>query len=117
MRFRPVTKKFWLVVYRLLKGKGLRFFSGPKNYGQVISNKTTKGMYDPKESEINFAVPDERHLRNQDRQLGRIIQPGPIKESLKLVRGHDDIILMGDCKRVSKGLKFDKMGDVNLWGH
>ena len=117
MRFRPVTKKFWLVVYRLLKGKGLRFFSGPKNYGQVISNKASKGLYDPKESEINFAVPDERHLRNQDRQLGRIIQPGPIKESLKLVRGHDDIILMGDCKRVSKGLKFDKMGDVNLWGH
>ena len=27
MRFRDVTKKFWLVVYCLLKGKGIRFFS------------------------------------------------------------------------------------------
>ena len=26
MRFREITKKFWLVVYRLLKGKGLLFF-------------------------------------------------------------------------------------------
>ena len=33
MRFRDVTKKFWLVAYRLLKGKGIRFFSGPKKMG------------------------------------------------------------------------------------
>ena len=59
MRFRDVTKKFWLVVYRLLKGKGIRFFSGPKNYGQVISKTTTRGNYNPEKSDINFAVPDE----------------------------------------------------------
>ena len=65
MRFRPVTKKFWLVVYRLLKGKGLRFFSGPKNYSQVISKKTKKGRYNPHNAEVNFAVPDECYLRRQ----------------------------------------------------
>ena len=59
MRFRDVTKKFWLVVYRLLKGKGIRFFSGPKNWGQVVSKDAQLGNYDPKCSEINFAVPDE----------------------------------------------------------
>ena len=66
MRFRSVTKKFWLVVYRLLKGKGLCFFSGPKNYGQVVSKKTKKGRYNPHDAEINFAVPDEHYLRHQD---------------------------------------------------
>ena len=59
MRFRDVTKKFWLVVYRLLKGKGIRFFSGPKKWGQVVSKDAQLGNYDPKCSEINFAVPDE----------------------------------------------------------
>ena len=117
MRFRNVTKKFWLVVYRLLKGKGLRFFSGPKNYGQVISKETTKGKYDPKKSEINFAVPDERYLRTQDRVLGRLISPGIIKDSMQIIRNHKDIVLMADCKRVAKGLRSDRMGDVDLWGH
>ena len=59
MRFRDVTKKFWLVVYRLLKGKGIRFFSGPKNWGQVVSKEAKLGCYDPRNAEINFAIPDE----------------------------------------------------------
>ena len=33
-----------------------------KNYGQVISKETTKGKYDPKKSEINFAVHFDTHL-------------------------------------------------------
>ena len=117
MRFREVTKKFWLVVYRLLKGKGLRFFSGPKNYGQVISKVTTRGKYDPDKSEINFAVPDERQLCSQDRILGRIIQPGLIDASMNMLKNHKDIVLMADCKRLAKGLTGQMMGDVNLSGH
>ena len=117
MRFRDVTKKFWLVVYHLLKGKGLRFFSGPKNYGQVISKMTTRGKYDPEQSEINFAFPDERQLCSQDRILGRIIQPGIIDASMSMLENHKDIVLMADCNRLAKGLTGDRMGDVNLWGH
>ena len=112
-----MTKKFWLVVYRLLKGKGLQFFSGPKNYGQVISKKTKKGKYNPNEAEVNFAIPDECYLHQQDQQMGRIIQPGLIEESMKMIKDHDDIVLMADCDRVAKGLRSDNMGDVNLWGH
>ena len=47
MKYRDVTKTFWLVVYLLLKGKGLKFFSGPKNFGQVVSKDTTRGKYNP----------------------------------------------------------------------
>ena len=117
MRFRPVTKQFWLVVYRLLKGKGLRFLSRLKNWGQVVSEEVSKGKYDPKKSEVNFAVPDERYLQSMDRVLGRIIDPGIIDDSMKMIEGHKDIVLMADCKRVAKGLKGEFLGDVNLWGH
>ena len=92
MRFRDVTKKFWLVVYRLLKGKGIRFF------GQVISKTTTRGNYDPEKSDINFAVPDERYLRTQDGILGQMIQPRIIEGSMNMLKNHKDIVLMADCK-------------------
>ena len=117
MHFRAVTKQFWLVVYRLLKGKGFRFLSGPKNWGQVVSEEAPKGKYDPKKSEVNFAVPDERYLQSMDSVLGRIIDPGIIDDSMKMIEGHKDIVLMADCKQLAKGLKGDSLGDVDLWGH
>ena len=117
MRFRAVTKKFWLVVYQLLKGKGIRFFSGPKNWGQVVSKEAKPGKYDPKSAEINFAVPDERYLRCQDRRFGKLIQPGIMKDSLRILKDHPDVVLMADCKRLSKGLKGERLGDIDLWSH
>ena len=117
IRFRAVTQKFWLVVYRLLKGKGIRFFSGPKNWGQVVSKQTKLGKYDPKSSEINFAVPDERYLRSQDKRFGKFIQPGIMRDSLRILQDHPDVVLMADCKRLSKGLKGEQLGDIDLWSH
>ena len=66
---------------------------------------------------MNFAVPNEHYLHQQDQRVGCIVQPGLINESMKLIKDHDDIALMADCKRVAKGLRSDNMGDVNLWGH
>ena len=59
MRFRTITKKFWSVVYRLLKGKGIQFFSGTKNWGHIILKMSKRGQMNPKDSKINFAVPNE----------------------------------------------------------
>ena len=98
MKYREVTKTFWLTSYQLLKGKGLRFFSGPKNYGQVVSKDTTRGKYDPKQSEINFAVPDEWYIRSQDKILSQIIPPGMVEDSFKIAEHHKDVVLMADCK-------------------
>ena len=117
MKYRDITKTFWLVMYQLLKGKGLRFFSGPKNFGQVVSKDTTRGKYDPRKLEINFAVPDERYLRSQDKILRQVIPPGMIEDSFKILQHHKDVVLMANCKRVAKGLKSVRMGDVDLWGH
>ena len=78
---------------------------------------TTTGKYEPEKSDINFAVPDERHLHSQDRILGRIIQPGIIDASMNMLENHKDVVLMADCKCLAKGLTGYRMGDVNLWGH
>ena len=85
--------------------------------GKSSVKKTTKGKYDPKKSEINFAVPDECYLRTQDRVLGQLIPPGIIEDSMKIIENRKDIVLMADCKRLAKDLRSDRMGDVDLWGH
>ena len=36
---------------------------------------------------------------------------------MKIIENHKDIVLMADCKRLAKGLRSDRMGDVDLWGH
>ena len=116
MRFRSVTKKFWTVVYRIVRGIGIRLFSGPKNWGQVVANVAKRGHYDPQKSNINFAVPDERYLRNMNNKLGKIIPPGGIEDSFLLIENKDNIVLLADCKRISKGLGKDNLGEENLWG-
>ena len=40
-----------------------------------------------------------------------------IKDSFKILEHHKDVVLMADCKRLVKGLKSVRMGDVDLWGH
>ena len=117
MRYCALTKKFWTIVYRLCKGVGLKFFSGEKNWGQVINKSTSKSKYSPRNSKVNFAVPDEKVLRNYNRLLPKVIQPGKIESCLNLLTNKKDIIIMGDGKMVMKGLKTNFEGDVNLFGH
>ena len=64
MQFRKETKQFWEVVYRICHRKGLRLFPGSKNQGSLQSGSTSRGLFDPKQSSHNFAVPDEKSLRN-----------------------------------------------------
>ena len=117
MRYREVTKLFWSIVYRLCKSSGLKFFSGPKNWGQVVSKETSKGHYKGVNSKINFAVPNEKMLRSINNKLPKVIPPGIIEKSLHLLRNQKDVILMADGKLVSKGLGSNFLGDVNLFGH
>ena len=117
MRYCGLTKKFWTIVYRLCKGVGLKFFSGEKNWGQVVNKSTSKSKYASGNSKINFAVPDEKVIRNYNRVLPKVIPPGKIESGLNLLNNKNDIIIMGDGKMVMKGLKTNFEGDVNLFGH
>ena len=117
MRYRSVTKLFWSVVYHLCKGVGLKFFGGEKNWGQVVTRGGKKSHYSPKKSKINFAVPDEKILREFGNKMPKIIPPGKIRCTLEMLKDKDDVVLMADAKLVTKGLNNDFQGDVNLFGH
>ena len=94
-----------------------KFFSGEKNWGQVVACDTSRSRYDPDKSKINFAVPSEKVLRYIDQRLPKVIPPGKIHQSLDLLQDQKDVILMADGKLVTKGLKENFCGDVNLFGH
>ena len=117
MRYSKVTKLFWSIVYRLCKSSGLNFFAGEKNWGQVVSNECGRSRYTPDKSKINFAVPSESVLRYINRRLPKVIPPGKIHQSLDLLSNQKDVVLMADGKLVTKGLKENFCGDVNLFGH
>ena len=85
MRYGRKTKLFWTIVYRLCKGTGLKFFSGSKNWGQVVNKTSEKNRYSPDIACINFAVPDEKVLRDYRHELPKIIPPGKIHQSLELL--------------------------------
>ena len=117
MRYSDRTKLFWTVVYRLCKGSGLKFFSGPKNWGQVVNKECDKSHYNPSNAKLNFAVPDEKILRVSQNGIPKLVPPGKIVKCLDMLSNKKDIVLMADGKLVMKGLKESFLGDVNLFGH
>ena len=70
-----------------------------------MNKKSRKSQYHPEDSKINFAVPDEKVLRDYNTVLLKIILPGKINQGLNLLSGKKDIIMMADGKLVAKGLK------------
>ena len=117
MRYRDVTRLFWSIVYRLCKGVGITFFGGEKNWGQVVSKECEKSKYPPEKSKLNFAVPDKKILREISQKLPKVIPPGKIECTLEMLRGKQDLIVLADGKLVTKGLKSNFCGDVDLFGH
>ena len=95
----------------------MKFFSGSKNWGQVVAKETGKSKYSPHKSKINFAIPDEKVLRDLNCLMPKVIPPGKIKCTMEMLHDKQDIIIMGDAKLITKGLKKDFSGDVNLFGH
>ena len=86
MRYSKVTKLFWIIVYRLCKSSGLKFFCGEKNWGQVVSKKCKRSHYIPETLKINFAVPSEHILQNIEGKLPRVLPPGKIYQCMDLLK-------------------------------
>ena len=40
-----------------------------------------------------------------------------MKDYLRILQDHPDVVLMADCKRLSKGLKGECLGDIDFWSH
>ena len=117
MRYSDRTKLFWIVVYQLCKGSGLKFFAGPKNWVQVVNKECDKSHYNPSTAKLNFAVPDEKILRDCRNGIPKLVPPSKIVKCLDMLCNKKDIVLMADGKLVTKGLEENFLGDVNLFGH
>ena len=57
MVYKDVTRRWYAICEQLYGGSYINLCSGSKNFGQVITQKTKQGKYDPNKSKINFAVP------------------------------------------------------------
>ena len=75
--------KFWN-----FHGKALRFMSGAKSAGRIIDGSTSKGLYHPQRTSINFAVPNVSSVNNFDAletNIPKPISPSIITQTLNLL--------------------------------
>ena len=63
MQYSDATKTFRKLGYRVLGGRFIHFMGGYKSY-ESLDDRLEKGFYSPQISDINFAVPDMKLLRN-----------------------------------------------------
>ena len=73
-----------------------------------------RGQMYPKDSKINFAVPSEWYLHDTDKTMGKIIPPGIITKSCEILQNKENVMILGDIKRISRGLGWNIYGDLNL---
>ena len=97
-------------------GKGLQVFSGAKNQGCLQGNTTEHGFYDPKESSVNFAVPDEKSFSKSCQDLPMEIKCGVKTAALKMLDPEKEYVISIDGKKIACGLGKDDNGDIDLWG-
>ena len=102
---------------QVVQRKWFKIFGGEKNWGQVVTKHAIKSKYSPDLSKVNFAVPDEKILRDMKKVLPKIIPPGKIKKTIDMIAGKKDLVLMADGKLVTKELRNEFSGDVDLFGH
>ena len=118
MTYRGDTLKFWKVLYRLFHGKTLRFLSGMKSSGHVVTGECAKGSYSPQHSRINFAVPSRTVIAQYKPTQVHVpdeVPPGIIQDSVDMADTTKSYVLSMDGKKLAPGLSRDK-GDINLFG-
>ena len=120
MRYPEETKIFWRVGMKLFKGKFLRYMSGLKNAGQGDMESRCSGLYNPMESQVNFAVP-KRAVLDKMASPVQTFSPGILTEMISKISASDpDHIetfkVCVDGKKLNAGVRGQNLGDVNLWG-
>ena len=68
MRYSPETKLFWCTGWKIFKAKFISFMSGFKNGNNTLDEEdnTLSRSVHPKDSNINFAIPDIRIIQDLD---------------------------------------------------
>lgn len=107
MTYSKSSLAFWKVGYRLCHGTFLRLMGGEKGAG-----------FDPKDSNINFAVPSVPTITNfkSVSSLPDTIEPGLIEHALEIkAKDQRPQVLSYDGKQLATGLTKNG-GDENLFG-
>ena len=88
MNYSEQSLDFWKVRYRLMGDRFLLFMGGMKNQGQVVSGSAERGHFDPKESNINFAVPSTSVVRQHNEEnFPKVLKAGVKSNLFSTCRG------------------------------
>ena len=93
MRYKAITRQFWEIVYRDCKGVTINLFGGRKNRTDVVAQRTERGYYDPRNADVNFAVPDKRILQKGKFLCQHERPPSIFEDVLKRVDTQKEYIL------------------------
>ena len=92
--------------------------SGFKNIGSIIDGKTQRGVYDPKESKVNFAVPDVSIIRSLSKKEDvESIKAGILNTMLNRMSTNSSEVTYKICfdgKKINSSAA--EGGEIDLWG-
>ena len=91
--------------------------SGFKNIGCIIDGKTQRGVYDPKESKVNFAVPDVIVRSLSKKEDVESIKAGILNTILNRMSTNSSEVTYKICldgKKINSSAA--EGGEIDLWG-
>ena len=114
------TKKFWKLGMRHFGGKFVRYKTGFKNTSDIVFEAAAKGQCNPKDSDINFAMPSEHIIRNLNpyNLTGLKRCPGLYTDEMQVASKaleQTSACLTIDGKKIKQGLT-ENTGDIDLLG-
>ena len=92
---------------------------GVKSAGQILDKSSSRGQFDPQNTNINFAVPDIKTVNNYESHqidIPKQIQPGLIEQVIDMKPKSKTYVLSFDGKKLAPGLTKENK-DIDLFGY
>ena len=122
MWYHRETKMLWKAACEQFGGSALRFFSGWKHTGQIISSDSKPGIFDPTNSNIVFVVPSETTINKFSPYPGefpKYFKPSINEQVIDLAVQFKPcdaaFCLKFEGRKISPGFQ-DNTGDIDLIG-
>ena len=120
IRFDTEFSEFFAILQVLFGNSCLNVLHGPCHFGHVVTEKSTRGLYDPSTSECNFAIPSRTTLQKIDIGYLKEVSPGFINHTLDVASGLSDkgehFVCSFNGKTLSISSKGETTGDIDMWG-
>ena len=76
---------------------------GVKSAGQILDKSSSRGQFDPQNTNINFAVTDIKTVSNYQIDIPKQIQPGLIEQAIDMKPKSNTYVLNFDGKKLAPG--------------